>query len=580
MGHLLTKQNNDNMIVILSPVCKSILNENEYHTRMKTISIHDQLMLACHRALNLQDQDPLSKTRGCFDRRFWAWKLCDYPEATFQRLVLPLCWYAREEKEPTLKAKAKDAVQLGLEFALSIKHTDGSFDQAYPYEHSYGATAFLLHPLLNAFQFILPAYDPLKKKKIEERLYCSAVYLVKHREQHSFISNHLAGSALALLEAGSYFNETAFLQAGQELVDQIIARQSAEGWYLEYDGADPGYQTLCVHYLAQVFRLTQDKKLRASLEKAIRFLTYFAHPDGSFGGEYGSRRTAVYYPGGVALLGKMLPEAAALQTFMQRSSEEGKTVRVTDMDIGNLAPLLSSMILAEEQKVAPPSKSAVLPCQNGAVQQDFQEAGLSIRGNSRYYAVLGIANGGVCKVFDKKKAQLIYNDCGLILRMQHGIYLTSQHTHLKNETVKIEGSRISFSVPLEEYKSMEQSPGKFLLLRLANLSLMRIRLFNELVKRVMVKILVSPTGSAEMILKTECFFDEDSIRIKKTIMGKTVKAVQALFSASGFTAIHMASARYPLALSGGSELREVDFKALDGALLHEEEIRLAGAKKS
>ena len=547
---------------------------------MKIIPIHDQLILACRRALNLQDQDPLSKTRGCFDRRFWAWKICDYPEATFQRLILPLCWFVEKEKEPTLKLKAEDAVRLGLEYALSIQHTDGSFDQAYPQEHSYGATAFLLHPFLKAFQFVLSTYDLSKKKEIEERLYRSTTYLVKRKEQHSFISNHLAGSALALIEAGSYFKETNFSQAGQKLVDQIIAKQSAEGWYLEYDGADPGYQTLCVHYLAQVYQLTQDKKLLASLEKSIHFLTYFAHPDGSFAGEYGSRRTAVYYPGGVALLAKMFPEAAALQVFMLRSIEEGKTARVTDMDIGNLAPLLSSTILASRGKTVSSSKSLMLPCQKIDIQQDFPEGGFSIRGNSHYYTVLGISNGGVCKVFDKKKAQLIYNDCGLILRMQHGIYLTSQHTHLKNASVSVEGNRISFSVPLEEYKSMAQSPGKFLFLRLANLSLMRIRLFNELVKRVLVKILVSPSGSARMMLSMNCSFNEKSIRIKKTVTGKAVKAVQALFRASGFTAIHMASARYPLVLSGKSELQKVDFQEMDGTLFHEEDIRLAGAKES
>lgn len=568
------------MIVILSPVCKCILKENEYHTRMKTISIHDQLMLACRRALNLQDQDPLSKTRGCFDRRFWAWKICDYPEATFQRLILPLCWYADEEEDSMLQAKAKNAIRLGLEFAFSIQHTDGSFDQAYPHEHSYGATAFLLHPLLKTFQFVLPGYDPLKKKEIEERLYRSASYLAKHKELHSFISNHLAGSALALIEAGSYFNESAFSQAGQDLVDQIITKQSSEGWYLEYDGADPGYQTLCVHYLAQAFRLTQEKKLLESLKRSIHFLTHFAHPDGSFAGEYGSRRTAVYYPGGAALLAKTLPEAAALQAFMQRSIEEGKTARVTDMDIGNLAPLLSSTILAAQEKKAFPAKMEMLPCQSEAVQQDFPDAGLSIHGNSHYYAVLGISNGGVCKVFDKQKTKLVHNDCGLILRMGHGIYLTNQHTHLKNATVKVEDSHISFSVPFEEYKSMEQSPGKFFLLRLANLSLMRIRLFNELVKRVLVKILVSPSSSAKLMLKASYSFSEDSIQIEETITGKAVKDIQAIFRASGFTAIHMASARYPLALSGRSELKKADFQEKDGALFHEGDIWMAGVKKA
>ena len=547
---------------------------------MKSIAIYDQLMLTCRRVLNLQNQDPLSKTRGCFDRRFWAWKICDYPEATYQRMILPLCWYAEQEKDPLLQRKIKEAIGLGLDYALSIQHADGSFDQAYPYEHSYGATAFLLHPLLKAFQFILPTDELSKKKEIEEKLYRSAAYLVKQREQHSFIANHLAGSALALMEAGSYFNESGFSQSGHALVDQIITRQSAEGWYLEYDGADAGYQTLCVHYLAQIYLLLRDKDLFQSLERAIHFLTYFAHPDGSFAGEYGSRRTAVYYPGGVALMGKVIPEAAALHAFMERSIEEGRTVRVTDIDDGNLAPLLSSTILAEQASKSFSLKHEILPCQNDSIQQDFTEAGISIRGTKQYYAVIGISNGGVCKIFDKRKAQLIYENSGLVLRMKKRASLTSQHTNLHNRTVQVEDSRLSFTIPLEKFTSMEQSPAKFLLLRMANLTFMRIRFFNELVKKALVKVLIKPSHSAKLVLKTDYSFNENSIQIQETITGKALGDVQAVFKSCGFNAIHMASARYPLALTAPAELTEVDFKSIDNSLFHEEMIQISKAKKA
>ncbi len=546
---------------------------------MKVISIHEQLILACRRVINLQNQDPLSKTRGCFDRRFWAWKLCDYPEATFQRLILPLCWYVGEEKDPPLRQKAQLAIRLGLEYALKIQHSDGSFDQAYPHEHSYGATAFLLHPLLQAYQSISSTLNQSEKQSTTEHLYRSAEYLVSHKEQHSFIANHLAGSALALMEAGMVFKDTRFSQSAQELVNLILSKQSPEGWYWEYDGADPGYQTLCVHYLAQIYRLNQEKTLLTSLQRSLDFLTYFAHPDGSFGGEYGSRRTAIYYPGGIALLGNDIPEVANLNVFMLQSIEEGRTVGVNEIDVGNLAPLLSSTILAVQTKNTVPLRAKPLPCQLDQINRDFSMAGLSIRGNSHYYTVIGISNGGICKVFDKKNDQLIYDDCGVILQMKNGAILTSQHTQLNNATVQIDEHNISFSVPLGVFSSMEQAPGKFLLLRIANLTLMRIPFLNELVKKMLVKVLVKPSQARKMVRSLRIAFHDLSIQLDESITGRDLKSIQSISRASGFTAIHMASARYPLTTSGISSQKDMAFEETDDVLFRHEEIRFSGVDK-
>ena len=68
--------------------------------------------------------------------------------------------------------------------------------------------------------------------------------------------------------------------------------QSEEGWYLEYSGADPGYQTHATFYLAVLFTKTRDNDLLDSLKRANLYLSYFIHPDGTIGGEYASRNTS------------------------------------------------------------------------------------------------------------------------------------------------------------------------------------------------------------------------------------------------------------------------------------------------
>ena len=53
------------------------------------------------------------------------------------------------------------------------------------------------------------------------------------------------------------------------------------------------------------------------IRRSIKFLQYFAHPDGSFGGHYGSRCTKFYYPSGILSMAQEIPEALVLDKYMQ-----------------------------------------------------------------------------------------------------------------------------------------------------------------------------------------------------------------------------------------------------------------------
>ena len=78
------------------------------------------------------------------------------------------------------------------------------------------------------------------------------------------------------------------------------------------------------------------------LTKSLRFLWHFAHPDGSFGGYYGSRSTKFYNPAGILALGEEIPEAKALSFFMSRSIKESRVVTLSSMDEPNLVPMFNS----------------------------------------------------------------------------------------------------------------------------------------------------------------------------------------------------------------------------------------------
>ncbi|MCD6356700.1 MAG: hypothetical protein J7L66_05370 [Anaerolineaceae bacterium] len=505
------------------------------------ISIHNQAIQTCRRLLSQINRDPSTATYGCFDRRYWAWKIVDFPEATYQRNISPLCWFM-DQPESINSERISEAVKSGLLYAIKIQNRDGSFNQAYPYEHSYGATAFLLSDLITAFQKIEGTFNQEETLFVLNKLKQSANFLCKADELHGFISNHLAGAALALLKAYQLFGDEKFKDKYKKVLAIILHHQSNEGWFPEYGGADPGYQTLCMNYLAQIFHANPSISLRTTIEKSLEFLQYFIHPDGSFGGEYGSRRTEIYYPGGIALLTPDFPIAAEMHAFMSESIRAGNTVTLMDIDIGNTAPLLSSYILTEVQENIQ-IKRKKLPLMKPDINKFFRNSGIAIKGTEEYYAVIGTSNGGVLKVFDKKLKTIIYDDCGLLGKAKNGKIFSNQITNLNNP-VKWAENAIECSSGFSYLSSQVPTPINYLILRIANLSIMRIKFLNELVKKALIKHLIRTNSPVPLKRFRRIKFERDRIIVTDRIEKSKLFQVAELTQGEKFTAIHMASARY------------------------------------
>jgi len=498
----------------------------------------------CRHLLSQQDRNVYSRTYGCFDRRYWGWKLVDYAEATYQRGVYPLAWLLGRTEDEKAARVLHEAVVAGLQFSAQIQHPDGSFDQAFPHEHSFGATAFLLHPSLSAYRIVRDEIDVALTNAIEGSLRKAADFLCHHHEAHGLISNHLAGAALSLLDCAGFFGETRYEKRAAELVAHIIDQQSPEGWFVEYEGADPGYQTLCLYYLAQVFWLRPEPALRNAIEKAVDFLSWFVHPDGTFGGAYGSRRTEIYYPGGLTLLSGEFPLAHSMTNFMLQSIFDRRTVTVEDVDIGNIAPLLSNYIamldadLPSEDSPRPP-----LPWQREGSARNFDGAGIYIRSTSRYYTVIGASNGGVMKIYDRGQGRLLRSDGGYVGRLDRGEYITTQMTNL-NPIVEITADQMCIEVPFYVMLRSLPTPFRFLLLRILNLTLMRNLSLGNSFKALLVRLLISGKRRAPLSLKRRITFGQNQISIQDSFSLKGKLHLSWLECGRDFSAIHMASANY------------------------------------
>lgn len=519
---------------------------NVSHVLNTSHSFRPQIERAIQHLLCEQNRDPFSVTYGCFDRRYWAWKITDFPESTFQRNVYPLAWFLThtDPQQQEIINALTEAIKAGLNYAAQIQHRNGSFDQAFPYEYSFGATAFLLEPLLKSYQIIQDKCSSPFRKKFERCLRFSADFLCQQNETHGFISNHLAGAVFSLLSSAAFFNDTKYERRALELLDVILSHQSKEGWFLEYDGADPGYQTLCIHYLAQVYRQKPEAKLRAAIQKALSFLSWFVHPDGTFGGEYGSRRTAIYYPGGVALLSSEFPIAGSICRFMIKSVIENRTVTPDQIDMSNLAPLLCSYLLIPDTFYSDQLQNIpLLPFENKSISQDFPDAGLYIRGTHRYHAIAGVSNGSVLKIFDKKRKAIIWNDCGYFGQTRKGAYITNQITD-RSRSCQSESHTIEISTPFYKVTQPVPTSFRFIVLRFLNLTMMRNRKFGNFVKRLLVKLLMKGNRKVPLVLTRKLRFDEDKVSIHDILNSKKSFSLSWLRFGQSFVSIHMASSRY------------------------------------
>ena len=507
-----------------------------------TAALRANVDQAAARALSEQDADPYSSTAGCFDRRYWAWKLVDFPEATFQRLVLPLAIVYRDPQSRFCgRPEVLEAVKAGLACATRLQHTNGSFDQAFPFEQSYGATAFLLYPLLEAARQVEAELTAGERSAIEQTTRRAAGFLCQHGERHGIISNHLAGAALSLVVAGDRYGGPRFDAAASQLVDGLLDRQSPEGWFPEYGGADPGYQTLSLDYLSLLAEHRPSARLSLALDRAVEFLSWFVQPDNTFGGVYGSRRTSLVYLAGLARLSNRNPTAAAMCHALGGAMAKGDIAGPATMDAGNLAPLLTSTAAALPLLRPDAGDLAALPCSRHHAHQDFPAAGLSVRSGPAYFMVCGTANGGTVTVFSRPQHRLILDDAGYVGATSDDVRLTTQTTPTRTT---VDATSIEVAAPFVRMPTALPTPGRFILLRIANLTLMRHVAVGNWIKRRLVNLLMRHSGDSSLRLVRRVTCDEQGVVITDRIDNPQGLRLKWMKGGQTFSSIHMASAGY------------------------------------
>ena len=108
----------------------------------KEILKYNQLKL-----LNLFNQDKFSSRSGFGDRKYWAWKTIDFPNATFQSgvnaLAISIKLNIAIDKDLYL-----EIIDSAIRIIPSLTNSNNSLNEAFPNESSYCVTALVVYDSL------------------------------------------------------------------------------------------------------------------------------------------------------------------------------------------------------------------------------------------------------------------------------------------------------------------------------------------------------------------------------------------------------------------------------------------------
>lgn len=391
----------------------------------------EKALASLPRLLSLLDRNPFAPTYGCFHRDYWLYKTSDFPDAVRQFGVHALALvYAHDLPGNPYRGNARIRAWTvaALDFWSRIQHADGSFDEFYPFERGWvGPTAFTTYASSEALRMLDADVPSAVAERVKSAIRRAAHFIAAGESEEDHLANHHAMAYLAVSTAADVLNDAALRAVVPTLWERVLRYQNPEeGWFLEYDGADPGYLSTTVSFLAKVYAKHPTRELREVLEKAVEFCSYFVYPDGSYAGILGSRNTLHFYPHGVELLAPELPLAGSVAERMASALGEGKLVPPEIMSDRYVHYRVPEFLLAALDARPRPVSLPPLPYERSTFVRVFPKAGIVAAVHGPAYTVVNLAKGGVLKSVHRTTGQSFLTDSGWTGELEDGRLFTSQ----------------------------------------------------------------------------------------------------------------------------------------------------------
>ncbi len=503
-----------------------------------------QFQLLKERILNAVNKNPASRSYGCCDRHYWGWKVRDFPDMTLQYSLLAFGKLIHQESD-----FERDLFRAMVRFWVRNIHKDGSADQMFPHEKSVGPTLYGLGALLSSYHLILTLTSENERPEIENSINRSLQFALKNPESYGHIGNHKALFAYCFLLAYTLFGETKYQKAYHREMEELFAHFQ-DGWFLEYETADPGYQTQCLHYLTLCYQIDpQDEIKRKVLAGIEDFCSYFLFPDKSYAGLFAGRATELFYPYPFFYWAEKSEVSRQIVGFLYRDPSDS-LVKWPALDYENAVRLGTNYLLSFPlyRSMRLPGEFSGLPCLGGR-EKNWKSAGLVVISDAMKYGAVNLYRGGIFKFVDKSSKKHI-QDTGYVIEYKGKKY-TNAIFSTKAICEKSQDGRYSVYTGFYLIRDDYLDPAKLVFLRLFGLRILQFAGFTNFVKRVMVRALLMKKEAGPFtfsrVLKNEggIFFLEDIIEPADKNASFLCSSTTRMFP------FHMACAGY---FAGGSIL--------------------------
>ena len=354
------------------------------------------------------DRDEHSTTYGSCDRNHWHLKIRDFSSAILQQSGLALAILYDLEFQGNIYYKNENMrkwAEATVYYWAKIQLRDGSFNEYYPNEHGFPPTAFSLYSSCEIYKRL-----SLNDDYLVEKFTKTAKYLISHIEEKAF--NQEIASIAAIYAVYTITKEKWLLDGIEPKLGRVLKLQSSEGWFPEYDGADLGYLSVALDMLAEYYMLSKDERVIQPLLNVVKFIKYFVHPDGTVGGEYGSRNTTYFLPNGIEVavqLGDSDANAIKKKLFSNSAYNNYFLDSVDDRYFSHY--LMHSFLRALEKDKDNTSSITTenLPFSFNHLKY-FNESGLISITKLPYHAIVSLRKGGIIKLW--RNDEEIFIDCG------------------------------------------------------------------------------------------------------------------------------------------------------------------------
>lgn len=503
------------------------------------------------RLLGLLNRNMSSSSYGSFDREYWHYNTVDFSCARKQEAVLTLTLLysiKHDNNRYYQSSEILDYIKAALKFWATIQNRNGSFNEWYPSENSFVVTSFSTYAVSESLLLIKDELQANEYKAVMAALIKAGSWLLNRNETR--VMNQQTGAAIALYNLYLLTGNELYRDSSREKISLLDQRQSEEGWFLEYGGPDIGYLSLAIDYLAKYYSKTKDKSVKAIIDRALGFVTYFIQPNFIAGGEYTSRNTEYLIPHGFELLSGMNEDALFAASIVRKSlcNVESFPALFDDRYLTYVGYTWLQAFQDASPELEEKAEDTISEHFGKSFIKHFEESGLLVINDEDKHLIVNTKKGGSFRVFDKSSGRA-YSDSGILVNSDNKWFTSGWLADFQGDVG--EGS-ITVSGNMWKVPDKALTPVSNILLRVFQMTLGRSTAVSLWIKERLRDLLITKTKPSSMRYNRLLYFTEGTDELLK--ITDSVQAERASISAFSVfakdTHIYVPSSRYYVDMKG------------------------------